>query len=201
MCSEIRYYKKLYDYVIVVPHWGIEHTWMVTMTVIKDSKVLIEAGADAVMGGHPHRIQSSYYFKSKPVYPSLGNFFFPDRFLNTPRPTWYPAKGVETKNYPRKYGYPWVDEPTVKVWPKYGRVGMIAHLEICESKIKKHNSYVYLNEENYLRSLKRLTDILPFKVVLQLTVLGLIYGNPTLMDLLRHIKNIIKKVKICVCVF
>ena len=67
-CAEVKKYKALYDYVIVVPHWGVEHTWVATNTVISDAKKLVKAGADAVVGGHPHRIQSSYYYKGIPVF-------------------------------------------------------------------------------------------------------------------------------------
>lgn len=183
-CSEVKKYKVLYDYVIVVPHWGIEKTWKATQTVLDDAKKLIEVGADAVMGGHPHRIQSSFYYNSKPIYPSLGNFFFPDRYLNSPRPTWYPLKGTDTSTYPRKYGYPWVTEPTVKVWPYNGRIGMVAQLTFEERKIRKDDFYVYLTEENELIT-TNLSHVLPFGIICYLQGLKLSYK----FNFVRYILN------------
>ena len=36
----------------------------------------VEAGADLVIGAHPHWIQSSEIYQDKPIYYSLGNFVF-----------------------------------------------------------------------------------------------------------------------------
>lgn len=174
--SEISKYKKLYDYVIVVPHWGVEQTWVATKNVIKDSKELVKAGADAVVGGHTHRIQTPYKYKGVPIFPSLGNFFFPDRYLNKPRPTWYPQKGTDTSSYPSKYGYPWVEEPTLKLWRTDSRVGMIASLTLTDITDLRYK-YVYLNEDNYLDLIDDLQKVLPKTDVLLLKLTYYMYVN------------------------
>ena len=197
-CAEVKKYKSIYDYVIVVPHWGVEHTWEATDVVIRDAKLLIEAGADAIMGGHPHRIQSSFYYKGVPVFPSLGNFFFPDRWLNKPRPTWYPPKGTNTSKYPRLTGYPWVERPTVKVWPWFGRIGMIAHIHISGKSLKKAESYVFMTEDNMLQKINELSSVLPQRVVLRLRLLKLKYKYPlfnSLLRVIRKMRNTITKAK------
>lgn len=140
-CSEIHKYKTIYDYVFVVPHWGVENTWWTTPQVIKDARALIDAGADGILGGHPHRVQANFKYRHKPVFPSLGNFFFPDRFLNKPRPTWYPPKGTDTSCYPRVFGYPWVKEPVMKIWCKESRLGMIADIKIQNDTISSTCDY------------------------------------------------------------
>lgn len=188
-CAEIKKYKSLYDYVLVVPHWGVEHTWEATDTVISDSKLLIKAGADAIIGGHPHRIQSTFYYKGAPIFPSLGNFFFPDRWLNKPRPTWYPPKGTDTSSYPRLTGYPWVEEPTVKVWPLFERIGMIGHIEIDGKCLKKKVSFVCLTEENILQKINKISSVLPARVVLRLRLLKLKYKYPFFNSLLHMIRK------------
>lgn len=188
-CSEVKKFKALYDYVIVVPHWGIEHRWEATETVISDAKSLVNAGADAIIGGHPHRIQSSFYYKGAPVFPSLGNFFFPDRWLNTPRPTWYPPKGTDTSAYPRLYGYPWVNEPTVKVWPLFGRVGMIAQLELKGGSITKHESFVYMTDDNILQKIEHLSRVISTKDTYRLAFLTLTYKYGCIKTLLSAIRK------------
>ena len=37
---------------------------------------MIDAGADAVVGGHPHVTQNIDIYKGKPIFYSLGNFVF-----------------------------------------------------------------------------------------------------------------------------
>ena len=37
---------------------------------------MIESGADAVVGGHPHVTQNIEIYKGKPIFYSLGNFVF-----------------------------------------------------------------------------------------------------------------------------
>ena len=37
---------------------------------------MIDSGADAVVGGHPHVTQNIEIYKGKPIFYSLGNFVF-----------------------------------------------------------------------------------------------------------------------------
>jgi poly-gamma-glutamate synthesis protein (capsule biosynthesis protein) len=64
------------DVVIVVPHWGIEHEPVANDRQRKMAKAMIDAGADAIVGGHPHVVQDSEIYKDKPIIYSLGNFVF-----------------------------------------------------------------------------------------------------------------------------
>ena len=40
------------------------------------AKQYIDAGADLVVGSHPHVLQGMEYYKGKPIIYSLGNFMF-----------------------------------------------------------------------------------------------------------------------------
>jgi poly-gamma-glutamate synthesis protein (capsule biosynthesis protein) len=66
------------DVVIVFSHWGNEHTteldpdWQIYW-----ADVYTSAGADLVIGAHPHVIQEHTLVNGKPVYYSVGNFMFP----------------------------------------------------------------------------------------------------------------------------
>jgi len=64
------------DVVIVVPHWGIEHEPLANDRQRRMAKAMIDAGADAIVGGHPHVVQDSEIYKDKPIFYSLGNFVF-----------------------------------------------------------------------------------------------------------------------------
>ncbi|MBR4452196.1 MAG: CapA family protein [Clostridia bacterium] len=83
MTQAIRKAKAESDYVIVYPHWGIENTTSLTNAQQVNSKKWIDAGADAVVGGHPHILQGFEFYKGAPVVYSLGNFWFNTRNIYT----------------------------------------------------------------------------------------------------------------------
>ena len=77
--SEIRTAKKKADFVIVLPHWGIEYEHDPSDAQEKMAKKFAEAGADAIIGCHPHVVQPMKIIKTSdgrkvPCYYSLGNF-------------------------------------------------------------------------------------------------------------------------------
>lgn len=64
------------DLVIPVMHWGWEFERKGNPRQRQLARLLIEAGADAVIGGHPHVTQDIEIYKGKPIIYSLGNFVF-----------------------------------------------------------------------------------------------------------------------------
>lgn len=72
--------KLVSDIVIVYPHWGEEykHTHNERQTMLAHS--FIDAGADLVIGSHPHVIQGVETYKGKPIFYSLGNLVFDQYF-------------------------------------------------------------------------------------------------------------------------
>ena len=73
---EVRRAGRLADVVVVVPHWGEQYThspWPDQRTV---ARRLVAAGADLVVGGHPHWVQGVDAVDGVPVLHSLGNFVF-----------------------------------------------------------------------------------------------------------------------------
>lgn len=64
------------DWVIVVPHWGWEYEKIASSQQQTLAHLMIDSGADAVVGGHPHVTQNIEIYKNKPVIYSLGNFVF-----------------------------------------------------------------------------------------------------------------------------
>lgn len=152
--SEVRKYKQIYDYVYVLPHWGFEHTWFPQYNTINLTKKILAAGADDVFGSHPHRVQPICHFHNHYACFSMGNFFFPDRYINTPRPTYYPPAGTDTSRYPVTDVYPYVQEPTLKIWKPLGRIGLIISLSLT-SKSQMSVDYVLtsLSSNNILSGL------------------------------------------------
>ena len=68
-----------YDHVIVFVHWGIERN----ETPEEYQRVLaqgyIDAGADLIVGCHPHVLQGFEYYQGVPIVYSLGNYLFDSR--------------------------------------------------------------------------------------------------------------------------
>lgn len=69
--------------VIVCLHWGAEHTLHPMAGQRHEARMLIRAGADAIIGHHSHTAQDVETIGGRPVFYSLGNFIFDlDRPLN-----------------------------------------------------------------------------------------------------------------------
>ncbi len=64
------------DYVVVYLHWGIERAELPKDYQHSLAKQYIDAGADLVIGSHPHVLQGVEYYKGKPIVYSLGNYIF-----------------------------------------------------------------------------------------------------------------------------
>ncbi|MCE2512801.1 MAG: CapA family protein [Acidimicrobiia bacterium] len=65
--------------VVVVVHWGIERNPCTTETQRSLARQLLDAGADAVIGHHPHVLQPVVFTGEKLVAFSLGNFIWEPR--------------------------------------------------------------------------------------------------------------------------
>ena len=62
------------DLVIPFMHWGWENERVANARQRQLARKMIEAGADAVIGGHPHVTQDIEHHQGKPIVYSVGNF-------------------------------------------------------------------------------------------------------------------------------
>jgi poly-gamma-glutamate synthesis protein (capsule biosynthesis protein) len=83
LCSRIREAKDNGAFVIVCIHWGTENQEEIDWWQQKQSVEIVEAGADLIVGGHPHILQKFEYLNGVPVVYSLGNYLFNSKTLNT----------------------------------------------------------------------------------------------------------------------
>lgn len=65
-----------HDLVIISIHWGAEFVTYPSKQQIQFAHRLIDAGADVVLGHHPHVLQPIELYKSGLIAYSLGNFIF-----------------------------------------------------------------------------------------------------------------------------
>jgi poly-gamma-glutamate capsule biosynthesis protein CapA/YwtB (metallophosphatase superfamily) len=72
----IRAAREQADLIVVVAHWGKEKTDYPVDHQKELARAYIEAGADLVVGGHPHVLQGFESYRGKWIAYSLGNFIF-----------------------------------------------------------------------------------------------------------------------------
>ena len=88
--------------------------------------MLVDAGADLVIGHHPHCVQPIECYKGKYIFYSLGNSFFPDIHA----PAYFSSEGVS--------------EFTASVrWMKYGRVSLRVTYDVERKKVNKVEKLEY----------------------------------------------------------
>ncbi|MBZ5514873.1 MAG: CapA family protein [Acidobacteriia bacterium] len=74
--ADIRFARPLADLIIVGLHWGVEYAARPSRDQTELAHQMIDAGADLVVGGHPHVVQSLEQYKGRWIAYSLGNFIF-----------------------------------------------------------------------------------------------------------------------------
>lgn len=89
--------KKEVDYLFILPHAGIEYCDIPTPELIAKYRDFVEWGADGVIASHPHCPQGWEQYNGKPIFYSLGNFFFNSKPIVdfvAKRPHWYNGLAV-----------------------------------------------------------------------------------------------------------
>ena len=71
------------DFLAVYIHWGIEREVYPEDYQTTIAKNCFAAGADLVIGAHPHVLQGIEFIDGKPVFYSLGNFIFAQTIAKT----------------------------------------------------------------------------------------------------------------------
>ena len=81
--TDIRFARPLADLVIVCPHWGVEYALKPTPGQVDLAHQMIDAGADMIVGSHPHVVQPVEIYHNHWIAYSLGNFIFDQQSPNT----------------------------------------------------------------------------------------------------------------------
>ena len=71
------------DYVIAYVHWGTEYSFELEDVQLSTGRDYLDAGADIVIGAHPHCLQGMEFHNGKPIVYSLGNLWFNNKTLDT----------------------------------------------------------------------------------------------------------------------
>lgn len=113
--------------VIVVLHWSVEHiqTLPLHLKGMLD-KITSFENVVSIVGHHPHVPQVSFTYNGVPVYPSLGNLYFPD-FIILP-PIRAEFNFIEAEDLVSTYHYHRVKVPTIKKWRKINKISLIVSI-------------------------------------------------------------------------
>lgn len=74
--ADIGQLRNLVDFLVVSLHWGLEFMDYPSEEAIQLAHAMIDAGADAIIGHHPHVLQGIEVYKNRIIAYSLGNFLF-----------------------------------------------------------------------------------------------------------------------------
>jgi poly-gamma-glutamate synthesis protein (capsule biosynthesis protein) len=98
--------KKEVDFLIVSSHWGAEYQRLPSSTTIKLAHQMIEAGADLLVGNHPHWYQPLEIYQEGLIIYAHGNFIFDQEWSLATKTgfiakhTLYKGKLVDTQIFP-----------------------------------------------------------------------------------------------------
>jgi poly-gamma-glutamate synthesis protein (capsule biosynthesis protein) len=108
MKRDVRNAKSMADVVVFSIHWGL-HFVRAKLAMYEDEvgHAAIDAGADLVVGHHPHILKAVEFYKGKAIFHSLGNFAFDIALPESPRLKalgefldWRPLEHPEWEGYP-----------------------------------------------------------------------------------------------------
>lgn len=83
LISTIQEARENSDFVIAYLHWGTENSSAIDWAQEKQAPEVVAAGADLIIGDHPHCLQKIESVNGVPVIYSLGNFWFNSKTVDT----------------------------------------------------------------------------------------------------------------------
>ena len=94
------------DFMVVYTHWGVEYETTAGPRYQERAADFVAAGADLIIGSHPHVVQQSERIGDAIVYYSLGNFVFDQYFEPAVqqgllvKATFTTGEGIAVEEYP-----------------------------------------------------------------------------------------------------
>ncbi|MBI4190818.1 MAG: CapA family protein [Betaproteobacteria bacterium] len=131
--EDIKKVKASADIVVVSFHWGLHHVrGTLAMYEREVAHAVIDAGADLIVGHHPHVLKGIEIYKGKAVFYSMGNFAFDlPLSVRTQRQKKLGAKHAFNKVTGDPEYADWYS------WPAESRVSMIVKCRVANKKISR----------------------------------------------------------------
>jgi len=147
--QEIKKTKLGCNFLILSLHWGIDYSYYPTVYQRKVAKKFIDAGANIIMGHHPHTIQPFEKYGNGIIFYSLGSFCYGDFYKNTE----LRSLNLKTKNSiiatidPLKYKLKIFTLKTVKynyIYKTHKNIKYINKKRLLITKIIHNNKILYI---------------------------------------------------------
>lgn len=127
MKEDIAKARSLADVVVVSQHWGIHYlAGLIAMYQKEVAYAAIDAGADLILGHHPHILKATEVYKGKMIFYSLGNFALD-----------IPVGLMIDHKSPERYGFEIDPEYPTYPFPPDCRKTMIVKCVISDKKVAK----------------------------------------------------------------
>jgi len=133
--DDVKKAKAQADVVAVSFHWGVHLYHAAIATYQKEvAHAVIDAGADIILGHHPHLLKGIEVYKGKPIFYSMGNFAID---ISPEVLTEWAKRSLPFRTLLDLYG--WKPDPE---WPMYSfppesRKSMLVKCSIVDKKIQK----------------------------------------------------------------
>lgn len=160
--TDIATAKQMADVVVVCPHWGTEYTFVPSAYQKQFAKQMTEAGADLIIGTHPHVIQPVEWVEGDNgnralCYYSLGNYvssqYDPKNMLEAMAWVTFETDGMEVRIVEEETGAIPMVYQFVTVYNHYENVYFLD--DYTESLAQAHGIHTHGGSEHTLENLER----------------------------------------------
>lgn len=155
LCDEVRNVKPFVDKVIVYMHWGRELETVSNTWQKQYARRIVDAGADLVVGAHPHMVQEIEYYKNVPIVYSLGNFIYGGTMRDTMLVTATFDYSLDKNGQLQLIVYPGISnyEKVRRYWKKEEIVAKIKELQ-------DKSSTCYIGDNGYVFTMEQVAEAL-----------------------------------------
>lgn len=159
--------------VVLYFHWGEEHVWLPKYDDIELAKKLLDhEKVVLIVGMHCHRAQGFIEHNNKRAYMSLGNFLFPNFYINPPTQIYYPDSKAYVSSVTRQYHS--VNKLTYKKWRLVNRVSILLTYDTRTKSV----SHTYSHQHDDTAKLVNLSKINQIIMDSCIQLLSYIYKLP-----------------------
>ncbi|MCA1031504.1 CapA family protein [Bacillus timonensis] len=134
------------DLLFVYIHWGVEKNNQPEHWQRDYARRMIEAGADAIIGAHPHVLQGFEYINGKPVAYSLGNFLFPDYVKGKTAETGLLTLTIQEDKIGMSFSPYTIHKDQIKKVDETERKRLLSYLEAISYGVTLQEHYIVSNE-------------------------------------------------------
>lgn len=149
------------DYICVVLHWGDEFINRASKQQMEDAHLFIDAGANFVIGSHPHVVQPIEDYQGGLICYSLGNFVFDMKVPRSTRVGMTISLSLGKDDYSYSESFIWLDKdyfPVKLNAKKEKRIREMLLSEWNEMQLGENFDSKYNREKTCRRNWKRLME-------------------------------------------